>query len=185
MKRYILTSFAMFFGAALTGFLATLAIPEIAENFMLELEPLVEALIEMTSWQMFLLYLINNTLTSFIAMVSGIAFGILPAFMILLNGIIPGMLFYIFWDEGTHLTFILGIMPHGIIEVPAFLVSAALGLKLGVSTIMGIKQGKERTQLVTDIRSELKENIVFFAKYLVPLFLVAAAIEAFITPLLV
>ncbi len=98
---------------------------------------------------------------------------------LMLNGGLIGVVgaFYTFSGEFGFLAFLVGILPHGILEIPALLISGAVGLKLGINLIAP-PTGESRW-------FALKNNyrIAFRLLPLVVLLLaVAAVIEIFITP---
>ncbi|MBR2481611.1 MAG: stage II sporulation protein M [Oscillospiraceae bacterium] len=78
----------------------------------------------------------------------------------------------------TPAAFFAGILPHGIFEIPALIIACAVGLcncRLITGIIMKKKQETEpRAQMVT--LSWVYVAVVF------PLLLIAAAVEAFVTP---
>ena len=71
------------------------------------------------------------------------------------------------------------ILPHGIIELPMILLSAALGTRLGMMTFSRIKKEVSNE----DILSELKRSISFYFRWILPLLFIAAVIETLITPI--
>lgn len=73
---------------------------------------------------------------------------------------------------------LLAILPHGIIEITAILLSVALWFKVTILIVKKIWNWKK-----VRIKNELKEIIVFYWSVILPLLLIAAFIEAFITPL--
>jgi len=70
-----------------------------------------------------------------------------------------------------------GILPHGVFELPAFLISVALGLKLGYHLIFPLPGHSRRASL----RDIFKEISIVLPIIFIFLFL-AALIEVFITP---
>jgi len=71
-----------------------------------------------------------------------------------------------------------GILPHGIIEIPALIIGEAAALGFGVSLIIALFTGNRSKMLLPAFKTNLKYLIVALA-LLVP----AAIIETFITPL--
>ncbi len=73
----------------------------------------------------------NNLQTSVIGVVSGIFFGIFPVILILVNGYVIGYVI-------NRTILIAGpgvlwrLLPHGIFELPAVIISLGIGLKLGM-----------------------------------------------------
>jgi stage II sporulation protein M len=71
------------------------------------------------------------------------------------------------------------IVPHGIFELPAIFLGTSIGLKLGLHPFRRLA-GKADTTLL----SELSYGLRLFFRLILPLLLLAAAIEVFVTPLL-
>ncbi len=119
---------------------------------------------------------LHNWQVSIAAALSGIGFGF-PSFeTILFNGFILGLLSPII----PTLTMLLAvILPHGIIEIPSFLLAGSVGIKLGyAATKAKTRPGPEsRDYLATVLR-----QAVYIVIGLAPLFLIAGLIEADLTP---
>jgi uncharacterized membrane protein SpoIIM required for sporulation/ABC-type transport system involved in multi-copper enzyme maturation permease subunit len=73
------------------------------------------------------------------------------------------------------------ILPHGIIELPAFILSAALGLRLGAAVLYAPRGFTIGQNILWSMASFVK----VFALVLVPLIIVAALIEGLVTPYVV
>ena len=72
-----------------------------------------------------------------------------------------------------------GLLPHGIFELPAFILGEAAALSFGVVTLLALVK-KERRNLLLPA---FKRNLRYLAVALV-LLVPAAIIEIYITPLL-
>jgi uncharacterized membrane protein SpoIIM required for sporulation/ABC-type transport system involved in multi-copper enzyme maturation permease subunit len=110
------------------------------------------------------------------------SFGVLGALMYLLNmGVIGAVLAVIGVIGGSPLKMgLFGILPHGIFEVPALVLSSAAILYIGIALVT---PRSNRT-----LGEVLIESIADWAKIgvgvVLPLLLVAAAIETWVTPVL-
>jgi len=120
---------------------------------------------------------LNNALKSFVAMLLGVFFGIAPIAFVAINGLIIGLVMSVFTQAQGPLATVAAILPHGVIEIPAFILSSAIGVRLGIRFYKRIK-GEH------GLGMEMIAAILFFLVYLLPAFLVAAFIEAYITPLI-
>lgn len=128
------------------------------------------------SWILFLKIFLNNLVACIALFVGGATFGVLPLLVLASNGlVIGGILETIRGDQGTQFV-LAAILPHGVLEIPAFLVSAGLGLLLAEAL------GRELLQGEGDAADEALRHGRLFVRYVVPFVAVAAAIEAFITP---
>jgi len=125
---------------------------------------------ESTSIQMFAAILSNNVVASFLFLASGILGGVPPLLFIAFNGFFIG---YISWNvaQVQGLTFVIAtILPHGVVEIPAILLSASMGVGLGYSVIHRLLKRKGLTRYV-------KDSLTIFVMRIIPLLVLAAGIE--------
>ena len=73
-----------------------------------------------------------------------------------------------------------GLLPHGIIEIPALIIAEAAALSFGTSIILAIFRKTSRAELFTSIKKNLKYLLLAML-----LMIPAALIETFITPLFI
>ncbi len=123
----------------------------------------------------------NNLLASLQAMFLGIILGIPTLLGLFTNGALLGYLMKELSLEGVSLLpFIsLGILPHGIFELPAFFFSTAFGLKLGFHLVFPLPNKKRGESL----KQVLKEYWTILP-LVVYLLVIAAVIEVLVTPAL-
>ncbi|MCS3923050.1 stage II sporulation protein M [Methanosalsum natronophilum] len=179
LNAQILIMIALFFISAILGYIYSAASPEFATEALGGLEEIVEMIEGLHPIIIMLFIFFNNAFVALIALLLGIAFGIIPLIIIAYNGIILGVVARLVAEE-IGLTFLLaGILPHGVIELPVVFISAAIGLKIGQETLNAVL-GKE-----ANIKNELDRGLRFYIKWIVPLLFIAAFIETFITPLLI
>jgi uncharacterized membrane protein SpoIIM required for sporulation len=114
----------------------------------------------------------NNLGVSLAAFALGITFGVGTAWLLFYNGVITGVLMAVFAEAGQWRTFATGILPHGVLEIPAVLIAGAAGLLLGRGMLRArpwprseelARQGREALRLVAGC---------------VPLLILAAVLEA-------
>ena len=137
------------------------------------IEKLSEGIKEFTdfypAWLIFIVFFVviflNNAFTCFLDIILGPLLGIFPLFSIILNG---GLIGWFAQEEG--LIVFLAIVPHGMFEIPAFLLSAAIGLKLGREVL---KQKEER-----HLKLELRKGLRAYLILVLLLLLIAALIES-------
>jgi len=173
LRRYIILASILFASFFMIGYfvgelLQFSILEEIGEVFqwVAELNPLI---------MMFFIFL-NNSVKSFFAILLGFIFAIAPILFVTINGLLLGMVVFDAIREGGTVFVLSAILPHGIVEIPIFLLSVAIGLRMGVQTVLKL-DGKD-----VKLRFELKKAIRFFVLYILPLFLLSAFLEAFITP---
>lgn len=123
----------------------------------------------------------NNMRANLIIIALGFLFSVFSVMIMILNGITIGFVTSLV----TPLQFLVGTVPHGIFEIPALLLSLTCSFivtKLEINLIKGLlsrgfrKKLEESEILVRDIVFTIVVNFV--------LILIAAMIEAGITPIL-
>ena len=123
---------------------------------------------------------LNNSVKTFLVLILGVLGGILPVFFLLLNGYAIGLVLYLSIQSHGVVSSLMAILPHGIFELPAVLLGASIGIFLGAQAIKRLS-GKFQTSLTRDFGRGLR----LFWSIILPLLLLAAFIEAFITSVIV
>ncbi|CAM3577435.1 stage II sporulation protein M [Marinicrinis lubricantis] len=122
---------------------------------------------------------INNAVKAVMVVYLGILLGIYPILFTLLNGMMIGYV-YELTEAGTGdalSLFLKGIVPHGVIEIPAILLASAYGIRFGVAGITALfNKGKGKAL------ADLFRVSIPLGALLVILLLIAAVIEAYVTP---
>ncbi|WP_363467197.1 stage II sporulation protein M [Halogeometricum borinquense] len=116
---------------------------------------------------------VNNWLVAVDTAYSGVAVGVPSVVNLVFNGVLIGALGGVF--DPTAFTAL--VAPHGIIEVPTLVLGGGLGLWLG-----GVGYRTARGQTDADGLAAALRRTYRVLLGLVPLFVVAAFIEAFLTP---
>ncbi|MBC8434888.1 stage II sporulation protein M [archaeon] len=114
------------------------------------------------------LIFINNFRTGLSSILLGIIFGILPLISAIFNGYVVGFVINLVVAEEGFLV-LWRLLPHGIFEIPAVLISMGLGLRIG----LGLFKKNSKKLLKRNFNESLK---VFFVIVL-PLLIIAAIIE--------
>ncbi|MBW7477519.1 stage II sporulation protein M [Paenibacillus oenotherae] len=81
----------------------------------------------------------NNAIKSILVMYIGSLFGIVPIIFLAVNGMVIGYIINIAAEEGQLFTLIVkGLLPHGILEIPAILIACAYGIRFGKMMFTGL-----------------------------------------------
>ncbi len=118
----------------------------------------------------------NNVQATFVVFAFGITAGVGTALLLLLNGVLFGAVAAVFAGEGVAGVFWTFVAAHGPVEIPAFLIAGAAGLRLGGALI----RPGARTR-----RDALVHEAVDAGRLLggtTVLLLAAALLEAFVSP---
>ncbi|HOK35089.1 MAG TPA: stage II sporulation protein M [Candidatus Pacearchaeota archaeon] len=145
-----------------------------------ELEKFVEPISKLNSFWQFIYIFLNNAFAALVVILSGLLFGIFPLLSLFSNGEILGILAFLSKGNLSLSTFLSGILPHGVIEIPIIVLAGASGIKIGKLAIEKIFFKKK-----IEIKKEISTSLKFFVKILLPFLFLAAMIEIFITPKLI
>lgn len=182
-KRYIYISAIIFLVSMLMGYNwkafhvflegQVAGIADIAEDILSSENPLLTLIT---------FIFINNAVKAVAIVFLGFFLGLLPIIFLWVNGMVLGYLYLDMVVTGGEMTtwqLIVGILPHGIIELPIIVIACAYGLRLGVlvwAAIIGSKRVARGS-----IRQFMKGTPRLVVFIVVSLF-VAALIESLITP---
>ena len=143
--------------------------------FISEVTKIIKDLIEKTKGlngiNLIRFIMANNIQSAFSGILFGILFGIIPLGIVIVNGYVLGFVA----NKSAHAAglFILWrLLPHGIFEIPAILISVGIGLKLGLFlfTYHGKNKGKEFLKWLIDA-------VRVFIFVVIPLLVIAGIIE--------
>ncbi|HET9295686.1 MAG TPA: stage II sporulation protein M [Candidatus Binatia bacterium] len=118
----------------------------------------------------------NNAVKTLLVIVLGIAFAIVPLVFVLVNGVAIGVVLHLATQSKGLAYSILAIVPHGVFELPGVLCGAAIGLMLGNKAIRRLFWKSE-----FKFGPELSRALKIFATTIVPLLLIGAITEAYLT----
>lgn len=129
------------------------------------------------SFPMFLEIAINNIKVSFIAFAAGILLSAGTFYLLFSNGLMLGAFFGLFHLYGDLTEALPVIYIHGTLELSAIVIAAAAGIKLGNSILFPGTLSR-----IQSLQIQAKEGIKIVIG-LVPVFLLAAWLEGYVTRL--
>ena len=184
----IILLFALFMAM---GFAVAAAYPAFTESTISGFQEEVSPLKEMSVLGLTLAIFENNVIKCFLTVVLGLALGIAPIIFIIANGFVIGIVIGATFVKTGILYVIVGIVPHGVIEMPMVFISAAIGLKLGTDMMRAILSATGsvfKIDALTKLDSgakyiwkDLREALLVFIFWIAPLLLIAAFLETFVT----
>jgi stage II sporulation protein M len=176
MGPWLLVVASLFALAMLAGVIVVVRDPSIGTTLMdLFRETILGEIDESNPFALALAIFLNNLQACILLFLGGASFGILTVFILGSNGLVIGAVLELVRQQKGALFVIAAILPHGIFEIPAFLISGALGLMLARS-LMREWHGLE------DAAAAATRSGRLFITVVVPVVVLAAFIEAFITP---
>ncbi len=123
-----------------------------------------------------LIIFLNNAIKSLVFMLAGFFFGIAPILFIATNGFLLGIVLAVKEVDFGFFRVLSFVVPHGIFEIPAVILASAQGVLLGYRFYESLFKGKE-------FKRHVKDSVVFYLKYVIPILLIAAFMEVYVTPL--
>jgi stage II sporulation protein M len=140
-RPYFIFSVILFFAGVVVGG-STSSPTEWLDQQLVGIKEIAETVNESSTPQltMFMLIVKNNIYASIMAMGIGVVGGIMPIFMLILNGMVLGHMFDGLGDAGQNVWLLLvkGILPHGILELSAVFLACAVGIRFGLTFIKGV-----------------------------------------------
>jgi uncharacterized membrane protein SpoIIM required for sporulation/ABC-type transport system involved in multi-copper enzyme maturation permease subunit len=124
---------------------------------------------------------VNNTRAIALIFLLGLfSFGVLGVLLYMLNIGLIGGLYALLQLVGVYPMpiFIAGLVPHGIFEIPALVIGSAVALYMGAA-IVTPQTGKSMGEVLIEL---IADWVKIFLGVVIPLLVVAAVIEAYITP---
>lgn len=178
IRPYIILSVTLFLAAAALGFVISISHPDLAASTVGDVAEKLRWILDLSPEKMMLAIFVNNLFASAMALLLGVGFGIVPLIVVVVNGLVVGLVVHQAILVAGAAFVIVAILPHGIIELPTVLVCVGVGFRLGhlmIKTLMGME---------ADLEGELRAALRLL-RWVVLFLFIAAAIETFITPVLI
>src|SRR5581483_3047856 len=176
LTRYLVASVVLLLAGALIGVAMAEREPDISSMRQEALSEFVSLFKGLPAPLLALAIFLNNAVKTLVVIVAGVFAGILPLIFLLINGYVVGIVFHATVHTEGLWTFVAAVAPHGVLELPAVLLGTSIGLMMGARAVRKFIK-KENIEL----SSQLARGMRFFATVIVPLLVVSALIEAFIT----
>ncbi len=142
-----------------------------------ELKKLADFLAPLPQHTLFVFIFLKNVAAILVSLAFSPLFLLVPIAALTFNGWLLGWVANTVIAEKSLGYLLAGLLPHGIIELPALFLGEAFALKFGMSFLFFLFK-KERSGLRMNLRRDFIYLMVSLA-----LFLPAALIETYITPL--
>ena len=180
LRPYLIASIIFFAIGTAIGAAVASRFPGLADQFGDSIAGFLKTFRDLPKAQLAAAIFLNNSVKTLAAILLGLAVGIVPALFLVINGVVLGVVFFLSsYSRGVWLS-LLSILPHGIIELTGVFLGTAIGLLLGNVVLKRMLRRSD-----AEIRPALSRALRFYAIVIVPMLLVAAMIEAFITTVIV
>lgn len=179
-KTWLFIVIILFAISIVAGLAAPDSIAGILEEDITALEELAGMLASLPPALIAVIIFLKNSLALLVSFFLSPLLCLTPILAIITNGWLLGWLSTIVIEKESLGFLLAGILPHGIIEIPAFFIGEAAALSFGSLAIVSLFK-KEARRLLWP---HFKQNLRYLAIAL-GLLIPAALIEAFITPFLI
>lgn len=180
---YTMTAFVIFLGAAAIGLLVSLSDPGfqrylLGEEMMKTIEGhkmwthSVVAMKPLASSRI----MTNNISVALAAFAGGILAGVGTLYLVFFNGLLLGVVGTACWQAGMSLQLWSFVAPHGVLELPAIFISAGAGLILARGLLFSGLLPR------SDSLREAGSQAVRLLVGVIPMLIIAGAIEGFLSP---
>lgn len=193
---------ALFLVSVFAGLIMADNPPEFIIQVIKEIAKLAETIQTGDFNALFSIIFTNNLVAIYSTVIGGLLLGITPLISSIINGYVIGVVAGLTIMQGQGAVLAVGLIPHGIIEIPALILALAIGLRLGriVFSIFKhdagnvknhapgktVKRNLKFYRLVLNTNAaliwiELRRSLSFVWRVLVPAILIAAVIESSLT----
>ncbi len=186
MKHYFIASFLVFVAGIILGYGNADQFQAFLDGQLQGMKSIVQNISTKDNPQLWMFWFIflNNSIKSVMMIFSGVLFGIVPLSFLVINGMLLGYIVGIAAPEVGQWEFVAkGILPHGIIEIPAIVVASAYGIRFGGIMLKGLFnlfRPSRQGQFAREIASFMKETLPVMTMLVLALF-IAAVIESTVT----
>lgn len=201
MRRFIAAAAVLFLAVFLGGLFLFISYPDLAAATVDKLKAAFQQSHPRppTSWELFVQILFNNARVAVLIGLAGLVpFLVLPAFFLIANAGLLGLILADLWNRHGSVVrlFSILILPHGIVELPTMVFMAGFCMYLSAQMTKRLFRKRPRPggpadelfsyvdrDTVPDRLDAIVDIIRFVAGVILPLLVLAAMIEAFVTPL--
>ena len=127
----------------------------------------------------FIFIFLKNVTAILISFILSPLFCLVPIMALIINGGVLGLISTSVVQQESIGYLLAGLLPHGVLELPAFIMGEAVALSFGTAVTLAIFKSERRSLVLPG----LKRNLRYLVMALI-LLLPAAIIETYITPLL-
>ncbi|WP_379136954.1 stage II sporulation protein M [Paenibacillus sp. sgz500958] len=185
IRKALLLSFILFVAGIIAGWIGTESLERLLLQQLEGLGEISSSLRESSNpmWSFFIFIFFNNSIKAVLIIFLGAIFGILPAIFLLFNGAVIGYLVHISAIQGEDLfdLIVKGLLPHGVIEIPAIIIACAFGLHFGARVLSGIFGASARREERAEQWPVFMRQTLTGSIWIVILLFIAAIIESTIT----
>ena len=178
-KRWLFISIFLFGIGLVLGFGTPAGITELFTEDIEAIEEFGKYLMELPQPAIFIFIFLKNVSVVLFSFALSPIFCLIPILTLVVNGWTIGLISTSVIEERSVGFLLAGLLPHGIFELPALIIAEAAALSFGLAVMFSAVNRERRAQLLPNLKQNMKYILISLA-----LLLVAAIIEAYLTPIL-
>ncbi len=178
-KRWILVAISLFGIGLVFGLATPTSIISLISEDIAALKEFAGLLASLPLALVVVIIFMKNASALLLSFTLSPIFCLVPILTLTVNGWLIAFVSTVVIKEESLGFLLAGLLPHGIFELPAFILGEAAALSFGTMAMLAIFKKEKRSLLLPSLRQNLRYLIVALA-----LLLPAAIIETYITPLL-
>ncbi len=177
-KWWLLIAVFLFGTGLILGLITPDDIADIPAEELAALEKFADLLATLPKLSIFVIIFFKNVSALLISFVLSPIFYLVPVMALTFNGWLVGFLSTTVLQEKSLGYLLVGLLPHGIFELPAFIIGEAVALSFATTVILALFKKERRNLLLPNLKRSLRYLTIAFV-----LLLPAAIIETYVTPL--
>ncbi len=178
LVRAALIAALIFAASSALGVGAVVQDPTLGEDLMEVFEEEIAGqILDASPFSIAVKIFLNNLSACILLFLGGASFGALTVLILTVNGLLIGSIMELVRQQEGVLFVVAAVAPHGVFEIPSFILAGALGLLLGQALLAEWRGDGDAAATAAHLAR-------YFVRFAVPLLAVAAITEAFITPAL-
>lgn len=178
-KWWLVTAASLFLIGLGFGLASPSQLTDLPAEELGNLRDLFELLATLPGPSLFIFILFKNIFAVFFSLIFSPLFFLVPVISLLFNGWLIGIVSILVVQERSLAFVLAGLLPHGVIELSALFIGEAAAFSFGAGVMRTVWKGEGL---------KLRQNFQQVSRFLAIAFvllLVAAVIEAFVTPLVI
>ena len=177
-KRWLFLAIFLFGSGLVLGLATPTDVTGLLSEDVGVLEEFADLLASLPQLSVFVLILVKNVSAILISFALSPIFCLMPIIALTFNGWLIGLVSTAVIQEKSLGYLLVGVLPHGIFELPALIMGEAVALSFGTAVILALFKKERRKLLLPNFKQNLRYLGVAFI-----LLLLAAIIETYVTPL--
>ena len=178
-KKWIFIAIFLFGVGLIFGFAAPTGITSLLGEDIADLGELGDLLASLPLALIALFIFIKNASVLLLSFALSPIFCLFPILALTVNGWVLAFVSALVIQEESLGYLLAGLLPHGVFELPAFILGEAAALSFGTMVIVALFRKERRSLLLPNLKQNSRYLMIALA-----LFLPAAIIETYVTPLL-